>query len=91
MTSPILLSLTGWVRMRANSIFRQWLCAILKINQQNNLLSKHRWHKDCFNSVNSAAINYVFNALTLMPAATLKIAMQRHTALFIFSSQGVAQ
>lgn len=91
MTSPILLnSLINWVRMRANSRFRQWLCTMLA-NRQNNLLSKHRWHKDCFNSVNSEAINYIFNVLTLMPAATLTMAVQRHYVLFIFSSQGVAQ
>lgn len=91
MTSPILSnSLINWVGMRANSGFRQWLRAILA-NRQNDLLSKHRWHRDCFNSVNSEAINYVFNVLTLMPAAAPTMAAQRHTALFIFSSQGVAQ
>lgn len=91
MTSPILLnSLISWVRIRANSRFRQRLHAILA-NRQNNLLSKHPWHKDCFNCVDSETINYVFNALTLMAAATQTMAAQRHTALFIFSSQGVTQ
>lgn len=36
-----------------------------------NLQSPHCWHKDCFNSVNLETINYIFNVLTLMPAATL--------------------
>lgn len=56
-----------------------------------NALSKHSWHKDCFNSVNPKAINYNFNVRTLMPTVTSTMAAQRRTALFIFSSQGVAQ
>lgn len=85
MTSPILSnSLISWVRVRAKSRF--WLA-----NRQHILLSKQHLHKDCFNSVNSEGINYVFNVLTLMPAGTLTMAVQRHTALFIFSSQGVMQ
>lgn len=88
---PISLSSRiSWVRMRAISRLRKSLSAMLA-NTANTLLSKHSWHKDCFNSVNPKAINYNFNVLTLMPIVTSEMAVQRHTALFIFSSQGVAQ
>lgn len=88
---PISLSSRiSWVRMRAISRLRKSLSAMLA-NTANTLLSKHSWHKDCFNSVNPTAINYNLNVLTLMPTVTSEMAVQRHTALFIFSSQGVAQ
>lgn len=59
-------------------------------NRQNNLLSKHQRHTDCFNSVSSEAINYILNLL-MLSTTTLTAARQRQTALFILSFQGVVQ
>lgn len=55
-------------------------------NRQNNLLSKHQRHTDCFNSVSSEAINYILNLL-MLSTTTLTAARQRQTALFILSSR----
>lgn len=57
--SILLNSLMSWVRVRAHTRFWQRLRRILA-NRQNNPLSKHHWHKDCLNSVNSESINYTF-------------------------------
>lgn len=73
---------------------QQWIPAAAlsnTCNRRNNLLSKHQRREDCFNSVNSEAINYILNLLMLLSATTLTTARQRHSALFIFSFQGVAQ
>lgn len=74
----------------ANSKFGQRLHAMLA-QILKNLLSKYYWHKDCFNSVNLEAINYIFNVLTSMPAVMLTMVVQKRSVLFIFGSQGAAQ
>lgn len=50
-------------------------------NRQNNLLSKHQRHTDCFNSVSSEAINYILNLL-MLSTTTLTAARQRQTVYF---------